>query len=80
MGSSISDYDLVMGRLEGQDLTQKQFANIPIQYRDSYVVDDFLKSRPCRVRYRGKSIPGVYDRGHYDCLKAYATSFTIYDR
>ena len=50
MGSSISDYDLVMGRLEGQDLTQKQFANIPIQYRDSYVVDDFIKSRPCRVR------------------------------
>ena len=80
MGSSVSTYDLDMAKLEGQDLTQKQFANIPIQYRDSYVVDEFLKSRPCRVRYRGKSIPGVYDRGHYDCLKAYATSFTIYDR
>ena len=80
MGSSISDYDLVMGRLEGQDLTQKQFANIPIQYRDSYVVDDFLKSRPCRVRYRGKSIPGVYERDPSYCLKGYATSFTVYDR
>ena len=80
MGSSISDYDLVMAKLEGQDLTQKQFANIPIHYRDSYVVDDFLKSRPCRVRYRGKSIPGDYDRDQSYCLKEYATSFTVYDR
>ena len=80
MADSISDYDLVMGRLEGQDLTQKEFANIPIQYRDSYVVSDFLKSRPCRVRYRGKSIPGVYERDPSYCLKEYATSFTVYDR
>ena len=80
MADSISDYDSVMGRLEGQDLTQKEFANIPIQYRDSYVVDDFLKSRPCRVRYRGKSIPGVYERDQSYRLKEYATSFTVYDR
>ena len=80
MADSISDYDLVMGRLEGQDLTQKEFANIPIQYRDSYVVSDFLNSRPCRVRYRGKSIPGVYERDQSYCLKEYATSFTVYDR
>tara|TARA_Y100001958_G_C21081924_1_gene437960 strand:- start:265 stop:507 length:243 start_codon:yes stop_codon:yes gene_type:complete len=80
MADSISIYDLDMLKLEGQDLTQKQFANIPIQYRDSYVVEDFLKSRPCRVRYRGKSIPGVYERDPSYCLKEYATSFTVYDR
>tara|TARA_Y100001937_G_scaffold45320_1_gene63640 strand:- start:16252 stop:16494 length:243 start_codon:yes stop_codon:yes gene_type:complete len=80
MADSISIYDLDMLKLEGQDLTEKQFANIPIQYRDSYVVEDFLKSRPCRVRYRGKSIPGVYERDPSYCLKEYATSFTVYDR
>ena len=80
MADSISIYDLDMLKLEGQDLTEKQFANIPIQYRDSYVVEDFLKSRPCRVRYRGKSTPGVYERDPSYCLKEYATSFTVYDR
>ena len=29
-------------------------------------------------KYNGKSIPGVYKRGHYSCVKKYATHVRVY--
>ena len=29
-------------------------------------------------KYNGKSIPGVYRRGHYSCVKKYATHVRVY--
>lgn len=57
-----------------------KYANLPMTVRNHKFVLNFLKANPSRVRYRGKSIPGVYDRDQSYCLKEYATTFTIYPR
>ena len=57
-----------------------KYANLPMSVRNHKFVLDFLKNNPSRIRYRGKSIPGVYNRAPHHCIKKYATTFTIYRR
>ena len=62
------------------NLYDNKYANLPMSERENPIVLKFLKKFPSRVRYRGKSIPGVYKRSAHHCLKEFATSFTIYPR
>ena len=57
-----------------------KYANLPMSERENPIVLKFFKNNPSRVRYRGKSIPGVYNRAPHHCIKEFATSFTIYPR
>ena len=40
----------------------------------------YLKGKGFWIRYRGPSIPGVYDRPASHCNKEYATTFAVYKR
>ncbi len=62
------------------NLYDNKYANLPMSERENPIVLKFLKKFPSRVRYRGKSIPGIYNRPASHCLREFATSFTIYPR
>ena len=57
-----------------------KYANLPMSERENPIVLKFLKNNPSRVRYRGKSIPGLFNTATHHCIKEFATSFTIYPR
>ena len=38
------------------------------------------KGKGFRIKYRGPSIPGVYNRPSSHCDKKYATTFAVYKR
>ena len=40
----------------------------------------YLKGKGFRIKYRGPSIPGVYDRPSSHCDMKYATTFAVYKR
>jgi len=40
----------------------------------------YLKNKKVRYKYRGPSIPTIYDRPVSFCHKKYATSFAVYKR
>ena len=40
----------------------------------------YLKGKGFIIKYRGPSIPGVYDRPSSHCDKKYATTFAVYKR
>ena len=62
------------------NLYDNKYANLPMSERENPIVLKFLKKFPSRVRYRGKSIPGIYNRPASHCIREFATSFTIYPR
>ena len=62
------------------NLYDNKYANLPMSERENPIVLKFLKNNPSRVRYRGKSIPGIYNRPASHCIREFATSFTIYPR
>jgi len=62
------------------NLYDHKHANLPMSERDNPIVLSFLKNNPSRIRYRGKSIPGIYNRPASHCIREFATSFTIYPR
>ena len=62
------------------NLYDNKYANLPMSERENPIVLKFLKKFPSRVRYRGKSIPGIYNRPASHCIRQFATTFTIYPR
>ena len=62
------------------NLYDNKYANLPMSERENPIVLKFLKNNPSRVRYRGKSIPGIYNRPASHCIRQFATTFTIYPR
>ena len=62
------------------NLYDNKYANLPMSERENPIVLKFLKNNPSRVRYRGKSIPGIYNRPASHCIREFATTFTIYPR
>ena len=62
------------------NLYDNKYANLPMSERENPIVLKFLKKFPSRVRYRGKSIPGIYNRPASHCIREFATTFTIYPR
>ncbi len=62
------------------NLYKNKYANLPMSERENPIVLKFLKNNPSRVRYRGKSIPGIYNRPASHCIRQFATTFTIYPR
>ena len=62
------------------NLYDNKYANLPMSERENPIVLKFLKKLPSRVRYRGKSIPGIYNRPASHCIRQFATTFTIYPR
>ena len=51
--------------------------NIPMHFLDLYYLFG-KRNGSWRIKYRGPSIPDVYNRNQSHCLRKYATSFAIY--
>ena len=65
---------------------ESTYKNIPMKYRSSEVMADFIRSQNFRVRYRGPRRKAwdcngkftVTTLGKQDCLKSDATHFSLY--
>jgi hypothetical protein len=76
---------LKLGEFDAPQNEEALYKGIPIALRDNYWVAKFIRENSLRARYRGprRTCPvtgKVTHLGKQDCLRADATSFSLYKR
>ena len=74
-----NNFDAFLRVYRSPDNEQSIAKNIPMHFLKLYYAYGKLNGH-WRIKYRGPSIPGVYNRPQAHCKRQFATSFAIYER
>ena len=74
-----NNFDAFLRTYRSPDNEESIAKNIPMYLLGLYYAFGKLNGS-WRIKYRGPSIPDVYNRNQSHCLRKYATSFAIYKR
>jgi hypothetical protein len=74
-----NNFDAFLRTYRSPDNEESIAKNIPMYLLGLYYAFGKLNGS-WRIKYRGPSIPGIYNRDQSHCIKQHATSFAIYKR